>query len=114
MSLNTMSRIIIIFTPLFSPEVLQSMRKIVFLFISFILCLPGYGQKAKEIMYVGTFPKVNAPGTIYIMGFDRAKGKLKLIDKVQTLPSPSYLEIDPTGRFLYAVNRGSVEEMKTW
>src|SRR5690606_4234525 len=54
----------------------------------------------------------NGSEGIYVLEFDRAKGKLTWIQTVPTLESPTYLEIHPSGKFLYAVNRGAVEEMQ--
>lgn len=68
-------------------------------------------QKSTEILYVGTFFGTGSQG-IYVFTFDRAKGKLTWVQTVQTLESPTFLEIHPSGRFLYAVNRGPVEEMQ--
>lgn len=69
------------------------------------------GQQNKEILYAGTFFGTGSEG-IYVFEFDRAKGKLTWIQTMPTLESPTFLEVHPSGKFLYAVNRGPVEEMQ--
>lgn len=68
-------------------------------------------QHQKEIMYVGTFFGTGSEG-IYVLEFDRAKGRFTHIQTVPTRESPTFLDIHPSGKFLYSVNRGSVEEME--
>lgn len=69
-------------------------------------------QKTKEILYVGTFFGNGSEG-IYVYEFDRAKGRLKQIQVVPTLESPTFIALHPTGKFLYSVNRGATDEMKS-
>lgn len=78
----------------------------------FLLAGIAFGQRAREILYVGTFSVRGSEG-IYVFEFDRLKTRLKLIQTVQTPESPSFLEIHPSGKYLYSVNRGGVEEMKS-
>jgi len=62
-------------------------------------------QVKKEFLYVGTFSIRGSEG-IYVYSFNRAKRTLTLAQKVPSLESPSYLEIHPSKKFLYSVNRG--------
>ncbi|HEX5169207.1 MAG TPA: lactonase family protein [Cyclobacteriaceae bacterium] len=68
-------------------------------------------QKPKEIVYVGTYTVRGSKG-IYVYQFDRVKGKLNPIQIVETPASPTFLAIHPSGKFLYSVNRGAIDEMK--
>lgn len=88
------------------------LRIVVLLVVGFCSPLFLYAQKPKEILYVGTFFGKGSEG-IYVFEFDRAKGKLKRIQVVHTPESPSFLAVHPSGKFLYSVNRGAVEEMKS-
>lgn len=88
------------------------MFRYVFLFALFFSFTYLYGQKTKEIVYVGTFFGKGSEG-IYVYEFERAKGRLKQIQVVKTITSPSFIALHPSGKFLYAVNRGSLEEMKS-
>lgn len=83
----------------FFPAVLYSL-----LFVGTAL-----GQHTKEILYVGTFSVPGSEG-IYVFEFDRQQASLKLIQTVPTPRSPSFLEIHPSGKYLYSVNRGGVDE----
>lgn len=69
------------------------------------LLVANLQAQQKEIMYVGTFFGTGSEG-IYVLEFDRAKGKFTHIQTVPTRESPTFLDIHPSGKFLYAVNRG--------
>lgn len=86
-------------------------RFILLLWIYLFSFSGSHAQQEKEIMYVGTFFGTGSEG-IYVFEFDRAKGKLTWIQTVPTLESPTFLAIHPSGKFLYSVNRGPVEEMQ--
>lgn len=73
--------------------------------------LSAQPQKTKEIIYVGTYSVRGSKG-IYVYQFDRLKGKLMPIQMVETPASPTFLAIHPSGKFLYSVNRGAIDEMK--
>ncbi|MDV3310282.1 MAG: lactonase family protein [Cyclobacteriaceae bacterium] len=75
------------------------------------LLVANLQAQQKEIMYVGTFFGTGSEG-IYVLEFDRAKGKFTHIQTVPTRESPTFLDIHPSGKFLYAVNRGSVDQME--
>src|SRR5258708_28837402 len=53
-------------------------------------------------MYVGAYTP-NGQG-IYLFSMNTSTGKLTQIKVAAAVPSPSWLEIHPQGRFLYAVN----------
>lgn len=76
-----------------------------------LMTLHAQSQKPKEIIYVGTYSVRGSKG-IYVYQFDRAKGKLNPIQMVETPASPTFLAIHPSGKFLYSVNRGAIDEMK--
>ncbi len=85
-------------------------------FVSLILlCMFSFAvssaQQKKEIIYAGTFFGTGSEG-IYVFELSRPTGKLTLVQVMPTLESPTFLEIHPTGKFLYSVNRGPVEEMQ--
>jgi 6-phosphogluconolactonase len=73
------------------------------------LALPAFAQnrpkqKMKELlMYVGTYTKGKSEG-IYIYRMNLDSGALSHAATVKNVSNPSFLEIDPTRRFLYAAN----------
>ncbi|HTE33475.1 MAG TPA: lactonase family protein [Chryseolinea sp.] len=77
-------------------------------FFTLFIALSAYNadaQSKKEILYAGTYSVRGSEG-IYVYQFDRAKRTLKKIQTVPSLESPTYLTLSPSGKFLYAVNRG--------
>jgi 6-phosphogluconolactonase len=83
---------------------------LVFIFFYLLFTTPSWGQK--EILYVGTYSVRGSEG-IYVYEFNRARGSLTLLQTITTAESPTYLAIDSKRKFLYAVNRGSVDEQST-
>lgn len=77
------------------------------LILSFLLLTCLLHAQNKEYLYVGTYSVRDGDG-IYVYEFNRAKRLLTLVQRVKTLESPTYLEIHPSKKFLYAVNRGSI------
>jgi 6-phosphogluconolactonase len=61
---------------------------------------------AKELLlYVGTYTGAKSPSEgIYVYRMDLSTGELVWAHTVKDVVSPSFLTIDPTKRFLYAVN----------
>src|SRR5438309_8948908 len=55
------------------------------------------------LLFVGTYTGKESKG-IYAYRFDTASGQLTPLGLVAKSDSPSFLAIDPTERFLYAVN----------
>jgi 6-phosphogluconolactonase len=82
--------------------------KIIGFYLLLIVSFPTFAQHEKEILYVGTYSVRDSKG-IYVYELNRAKGSLKLIQTINDASSPTWLEIHPNKRFLYAVNRGSVD-----
>ncbi|MBN2213490.1 MAG: lactonase family protein [Bacteroidales bacterium] len=76
-------------------------------------CRTGHRPAVKEIIYVGTFDERGSQG-IYVFDFIRDSVSFRLLQTVPNQKSPSFLEIHPSGRFLYAVNRSSVIDGKEW
>ena len=62
--------------------------------------------KSSYLMYVGTYTGPESKG-IYAYRFDAATGQATPIGPVAETVNPSFLAIDPTRRFLYAVNEVS-------
>jgi len=61
------------------------------------------------LLYIGTYTKPTAPGRprsagIYVYRFAPETGTLSHLHTVGDVPNPSYLAIDPTGRFVFAAN----------
>jgi 6-phosphogluconolactonase len=79
------------------------------LICSVLLSLGTYAQQRKEIIYVGTYSIRESKG-IYVFELNRSNGGLKLIQTVEGLESPTYLEIHPSRKFLYSVNRGGISK----
>ena len=67
----------------------------------------------KEYIYVGTYNEEDMPG-IFVFEFNRKEGSMSLVQEVGGMGSPSYLEINPSGDYLYSVNRSSVVPDKKW
>jgi len=77
-----------------------------------LLLVPSTSQARKGastssyLMYVGTYTGPQSKG-IYAYRFDAATGQATPIGLVAETVNPSFLAIDPTRRFLYAVNEVS-------
>lgn len=83
--------------------------KLHLLVCTLFLCVVAHAQPRKEIIYVGTYSIRESKG-IYVFELNRANGGLKLIQTIEDLSSPTFLEVHPEGKFLYAVNRGSINQ----
>lgn len=59
--------------------------------------------KNEYILYVGTYTKKQSKG-IYAYRFDAASHQLSSLGLAAETTNPSFLAVDPTGRFMYAVN----------
>jgi 6-phosphogluconolactonase len=57
----------------------------------------------KYMVYVGTYTNHGSKG-IYAYRFDSSTGKLTSVGLAAETPEPSFIAVDPNGRFLYAVN----------
>ena len=61
-------------------------------------------QSHEELfVYIGTYTRGESEG-IYVYRMDPSSGALKFASLVSGLDNPSFLAIDPQGRYLYAVN----------
>jgi 6-phosphogluconolactonase len=72
------------------------------------LSLTGFGQTAASktddmLVYFGTYTATKSKG-IYVSRLDARTGALTPPQLAVETPSPSFLAIDPKGRFVYAVN----------
>ena len=68
-------------------------------------------QRTKEILYVGTWSLRDSKG-VYVFEFDRVRGKLKLLQTIHAQRGSNFLEPHASGKFLYTVNKASLDEMK--
>ncbi|MFP4342488.1 MAG: lactonase family protein [Cyclobacteriaceae bacterium] len=66
-------------------------------------------QSSKEIIYLGTYSERGSEG-IYVMNLDRGSGTLTPLQTVPHKNSPTFLEVHPSGRYLYAVYREGMDE----
>lgn len=82
-------------------------RKIVLFNLLIVSVFHLNGQSAREILYVGTFSVRGSEG-IYVYEFDRVAEKFDLIQTVSTPDSPSFITVDPSGKFLFSANRGGL------
>ncbi len=89
----------------------QSVKYLIILLLA--TCCKNHSSDTREMIYVGTFDERNSQG-IYVFEFNRDAVGFRLIQTVPEQKSPSFLEIHPTGRFLYAVNRSPIITGKEW
>lgn len=90
------------------------LKGFLFIVFCFIGCLiqETIAQSNKEMIYVGTFAERESKG-IYVFEFDRTEIKLTLVQTISDRESPTYLDLHPNGKYLYAVNRqGTAENPK--
>ncbi len=60
-------------------------------------------QDTTSFVYVGTYTRRGSEG-IYVYRLDPSTGALELAGKAAGIANPSFLALDPTRRYLYAVN----------
>jgi 6-phosphogluconolactonase len=73
----------------------------------FAALLPTHAVgRRKYFVYIGTYTQHGSQG-IYVCEFDSASGRLSPPELAAESPSPSFLAVDSTRRFLYAVNETS-------
>lgn len=65
----------------------------------------GFAKTKNYILYVGTYTGPESKG-IYAYSYDAASGKLTPLGVAAETANPSFLAIDSTRKFLYAVNEG--------
>ena len=73
-----------------------------FLIIALSGCKNYSGEEPKEILYVGTYSLRGSQG-IYVYEFCRDSLKFNLLQTLPEIIDPSFLEIHPTGGYIYAV-----------
>jgi 6-phosphogluconolactonase len=71
--------------------------------LTLLLVPAGMALGEEYILYVGTYTGQESKG-IYAFRFDPATGDSHPLGLVATTEKPSFLAVDPKGRFLYAVN----------
>jgi 6-phosphogluconolactonase len=71
--------------------------------LAFFFPVPGKAAGDTLLMYVGTYTGKGSEG-IYLFKFDPGTGEVRSIGLAARTENPSFLAVDPNGRFLYAVN----------
>lgn len=84
------------------------MTRVILFFLMLFTVVNAFAQTSREILYVGTFSVRGSQG-IYVFDFNRAKQSLTLKQTVPSLESPTFLEIHPSQKYLYSVNRGKAD-----
>src|SRR5271155_2802720 len=88
-------------------------KRIAMLVIAVVMCgllggassaAPAPKPKGAELIFVGTYTSKTASKGIYALRFDEHSGKLSLLTVAVESVDPSFLAVDPSGRYLYAVN----------
>jgi 6-phosphogluconolactonase len=87
--------------------VLRAVREIIGLlalaFPILVMSATRDAEKGEYLLFIGTYTAKESKG-IYAYRFVPAFNKLTPLGLVAETPNPSFLTIDPNGRFLYAVN----------
>jgi 6-phosphogluconolactonase len=71
--------------------------------ILFFDCRASFAKSNRYILYVGTYTGAESKG-IYAYRYDAASGKLTPLGLAAETANPSFLTVDPSHKFLYAVN----------
>ncbi|HYG37912.1 MAG TPA: lactonase family protein [Cytophagales bacterium] len=87
---------------------MKKILKLIFCFF-ILITMNVHAQKGKEILYVGTYSDRGSEG-IYVFEFDRAKGSLTPVQTIVDKKSPIFVEVHPSGKYLYSTNVGGTEE----
>ncbi len=71
--------------------------------------VPDTGDSAFMILYIGTYTEKEAHDGgkatgVYIYGMDKATGRLSYIGTSPAVTNPSYLDVHPSGKWMYTVN----------
>lgn len=88
------------------PHLRRISRLAVFLLATLVTTLPASATtttQGKYLVYVGTYTDHGSKG-IYAYRFDSSTGKLTSLGLAAETAEPSFLAVDSSGRFLYAVN----------
>src|SRR5258708_6699368 len=83
-------------------------RRALFVLVVFALLIPfadadSSRAKGSYLIYVGTYTGPESKG-VYALRFDPASGKSTSLGLATETNNPSFLAIDPSQRYLYAVN----------
>ncbi len=87
--------------------------KITLFFLLLVLSLVGVCADNKEIIYVGTFTERGSLG-IYVYELDRESNRYDLLQTILSQGSPSFIEVHPSGKFLFSANREGINGKKKW
>jgi 6-phosphogluconolactonase len=71
--------------------------------VTILFVVSAAAPAAEHLLYVGTYTGTGSEG-IYAFRFDSATGETSSLGLAAATANPSFLAIDPEGRFLYAVN----------
>jgi len=82
-----------------SPQKLSKLA----LFVIVLLAAVAHAVDYQYLMYVGTYTDKGSKG-IYAYRFDPDTGATEAIGLVAESPNPSFLAVDPTHKYVYAVN----------
>jgi 6-phosphogluconolactonase len=90
------------------------MKKIFSVCCGFLFAwLSGYTQQTKkEIIYAGTFSERGSKG-IYVFQFDRESLRLTELQTIADRESPTFIELHPSGKYLYAAYRSGTNNQGT-
>ncbi len=81
------------------------MKKLLFVFLSIVMvCSVSAREKIISKLYVGTFTTEGAEG-IYLCNFNHSTGEISLEKTFKGIDNPSFLNISPDRKKLYAVTR---------
>jgi 6-phosphogluconolactonase len=82
------------------------MKKLFFIICLYLMSTPFVSaqQPTRELLYVGTYSDRGSQG-IYVLEFDRSSGNLSQLQALPHKTSPTYLEVHPSGKYLYAAYR---------
>ncbi|WP_316801759.1 lactonase family protein [Pedobacter nototheniae] len=82
------------------------MKKIGSLFLLIAISISAFAQQ-KQVTYnllIGTYTNTGKSEGIYTYGFNTLTGATKLKNITKNVANPSYLALNPGGKFVYAVN----------
>lgn len=82
-----------------------------FLHAAVLVCLISPAIAREYLVYFGTYTGAKSKG-IYVARFDATSGNLSSAELAAETPSPSFLVVHPSSRYLYAVNEVSKYEGK--
>lgn len=91
------------------PAKITTVKKILFLLIFASSAVAMTARDSNPLkLYVGTFTSEGAEG-VYLCSFDTVTGKLEKRQVFKGFDNPSYLQSSADGKYLYVVNRATVQ-----